>query len=141
MASAGHAVIYHDSAGTFARKGRAYKIKRQRRYLVERNSLRTMLKNYSVQTLAWTIPARMIILFYEMLFLIATRKSGFAADLLRALKWNASNLRETLRSRQLVQRGRKQPDRVIMRRMNKSLAIVASLTILQKESSGIVWAS
>ena len=111
------AIVRHNTGGTAPMIGQIYEIKRFRRYLYERNSLRTLLKNYSVPTLAWVFPLRISIMLYEIAFLTASKHGRFAIDVAKAITWNFRNLRETLTLRGRVQDHRTISDRVVMKRM------------------------
>jgi GT2 family glycosyltransferase len=131
--------VRHNTGGTVIRAGQVYEIKRFRRYLYERNSLRTVLKNYSSLTLVWVFPIRIIVMLYEVVFLTFSRHEAFATDVVRAITWNLRNLKETLTLRCLIQSRRTKSDEVVKKRMIRELAIVRALVDARRNASGIVW--
>jgi GT2 family glycosyltransferase len=131
--------IRHNTGGTAIRAGQVYEVKRFRRYLYERNSLRTILKNYSLSTLIWVFPTRIIVMLYEITFLTFARHEVFATDVVRAITWNLRNLKETLTARCLIQSRRTKSDRVVKERMINQLAIVRALINARRNASEIVW--
>jgi GT2 family glycosyltransferase len=139
VAIARAAIVRHSTGGTVVKPGQIYEIKRFRRYLYERNSLRTLLKNYSLHTLFWVVPARIVVMSYEFLLLTGTSHMEFALDIARAITWNFWNLRETIKLRRSVQDRRKVSDKVVMSRMRSKLAIVMALAEARKSASKVVW--
>jgi GT2 family glycosyltransferase len=131
--------VRHNTGGTAVTAGKAYEVKRFRRYLYERNSLRTVLKNYSSLTLVWVLPIRIMVMLYEVAFLTFARHVVFATDVVRAITWNLRNLKETLTLRCLIQSRRTKSDEVVKKRMINELAIVRALIEARRNSSGIVW--
>jgi len=131
--------VRHNTGGTAIRRGQAYEVKRFRRYLYERNSLRTVLKNYSSLTLVWVFPIRMIVMLSEIAFLTLTRHEAFASDIVKAITWNFRNLKETLTLRSLIQSRRTKSDEVVKKRMIRGLAMVRALVDARKNASEIVW--
>jgi GT2 family glycosyltransferase len=131
--------VRHNTGGTAIRTGQVYEVKRFRRYLFERNSLRTLLKNYSSFTLVWVFPVRITVMIYEIAFLTFTRHEEFAVDVARAIMWNLRNLKDTLRLRCLIQSRRTKSDGVVKKRMINELAIVRSFVDSRRDASGIVW--
>lgn len=139
VGTAPSAIIRHKTGGTVIKEGQVYAVSRNRRYLYERNSLRTLLKNYSLRTLLWALPMRIIVMFYEYVVLAVTRHTDFAEDIGRAMMWNFQNAGETLILRQRVQESRRTSDRLVMRRMRNKSATVTALIQAQDSASSIVW--
>jgi GT2 family glycosyltransferase len=131
--------VRHNTGGTAIRAGQVYEVKRFRRYLYERNSLRTVLKNYSSLTLVWVLPIRIMVMLYEIGFLTLTRHEAFATDVVRAIMWNLRNFKETITLRCLIQSRRMRSDQVVKKRMGRELAIVRALIDARRNASGIVW--
>lgn len=136
---AANARIRHFSGGTVIQRDQTYEVKRFRRYFFERNSLCSLLKNYSLGTLAWVLPSRVVVMSYEIGLLILTGHGIFAIDIARAISWNLRYLRETLFLRGKTQRARRKSDAFVMRRMTKKLAIVIAFSSVSKKSSGLAW--
>jgi GT2 family glycosyltransferase len=125
------AVLYHAIGATVAGgvrgDGSHYSTSRRRVYLRERNSLATMLKNYSLASLLYVLPAYLSLLIGEVVASIITLRPSWGAQLLRALAWNAAHLPTTLALRREVQHRRRIPDRTLPfdNRLGKWLALRA----------------
>ena len=77
-----------------------------------RNSLTTIIKNYSLFTLTYTVPASILLMFGEALyFSISSRK--MSKNILKGIKWNFINIKQILLKRAVVQRTRVVKDKVI----------------------------
>lgn len=107
------AVLYHRGSATLGTLfGRSRK-----RFWSERNTLRTLLKNYSATSLAWILPGYVTLLLMEMAFFAVIRKWPLVAAVARAAVWNLRRLRDTARMRARVQRLRVVGDDEIRRLM------------------------
>jgi GT2 family glycosyltransferase len=109
------AVAYHLAAASrFARpvgRGRSW----EARYLAERNTLATLLKNYSALRLLWTMPIVLLLALAKILGFAATRRFGDAMAVLSAYGWNVLQLPRTLRRRRQIQRRRQVSDSDLVR--------------------------
>lgn len=85
-------------------------------FLMERNQLCNLLKNYRLGTLLLLAPVLGAVKFLRLLWL-SLRARVLAGTTLRAWGWNLRNLRETLWARRRVQTLRRVGDREIMRHM------------------------
>ncbi len=92
---------------------------RQYHYLLERNRLQTLLKNYSKRTLLSIIPWYLIIKIAHLTWLISHGHIVEARGVLRAFLWIASNLREILKKRRVTQKLRRRKDREVQQLMLK----------------------
>ena len=94
----------------------------RRRYMAERNIIRSMLKNYSGGYLWCIIPQYIVLSVGELLFLLLTgRFLAIFKSYLPAYWWNIANLPDTLRERKKVQTLRKVPDSHIRKIMSKQI--------------------
>ena len=100
------AYLYHRVSATL---GKTHN-RPQKRYLSERNTLRTLLKNYSTGYLCLILPAYFMILLLEMFFYTVMGKWEMTMACLKALNWNLSRLGETRRMRKKVKSYRVVPD-------------------------------
>jgi len=132
------AIVGHKSAGTSASSGKTYSASKLRRYLAERNSFRTLLKNYSASTLLYILPLRSI-LMVQATFFFLIKQPDFAILEINAAFWNLKKLKETFALRYVVQKNRKVSDRIIMMKMSKVVGIARALVIIQQNSLGINW--
>jgi hypothetical protein len=115
------AKFYHYSGGVVlggASKSKRYQTSYLRRYLNERNVIRNVLKNYS-------FPLCIIVLFILLsihlaeIFILSIAGYGKTVSCyLKAYRWNAFNIKNTLRHRKEVQRKRVVSDFVLMKRMH-----------------------
>lgn len=109
------AFLYHRVSATL---GKSHN-RPQKRCLSERNTIRTLLKNYSAGYLSFILPLYAILLAGETLFYLLLGKWGMARALGRAVSWNLSRLGATLGMRKKVQSFRRVPDRAVVARMLK----------------------
>jgi GT2 family glycosyltransferase len=134
------AVIGHKSAGTFVLPDQEYRMNKKRKYLAERNSLRSLLKNYSILSLVFLLPARLTLVALQfLLFLLLSPE--FAYIELDALMWNLNHLKGTFALRHLVQSKRRVSDRAVTKKMSKVVGIVRSFVIVRQDSSDLNWNS
>jgi GT2 family glycosyltransferase len=109
------AVIYHKVSATlgplFARA--------QKRFWSERNSLRTILKNYQIFTLILILPQYFLLLFLEAGFYILVMRPDLSGAIVRAIFWNILNLADTLKERRKVKLFRVVNDAAILDKMCK----------------------
>jgi GT2 family glycosyltransferase len=90
-----------------------------RRYLSERNNIRTILKNYSLKTLLTILPRYMMINFGEISLFSVSLQFKVTLCYLKAYWWNIINLRDTLESRGQINQRRRVSDKEIMKKMYK----------------------
>lgn len=108
--------IYHKVSATL---GTIYQ-RPQRRFWSERNSLRTLLKNYEIKNLFLILPRYFVIEVMEIgFFLFFQRDLKIVLALLKAFLWNLINLPDTLRERAKVQKMRVVKDEEILKKMVK----------------------
>lgn len=91
----------------------------RKRYFGERNTLRTLLKNYSAISLIKILPVYLLIVLAEIVFFALLRQTGVSLAYLRALWWNVVNFPDTLVHRQRIQKQRKVSDGEIMKSIIK----------------------
>ena len=104
------AVGYHvRAASNFRRLGQTAFL--GARYFAERNTLATLLKNYSASRLLIVLPVFFVVGMAKLVGFVATRRVGDAWQTLRAWIWNAIHLRSTLRERRFVRELRQRTDR------------------------------
>lgn len=109
------ALLYHRVSSTL---GKTHN-RPQKRYLSERNTLRTLLKNYSRGYLLFILPLCLSVLTLEVFFYLVTGRWQMVRAVGRAIRWNISRRQETFSLRRSIQAGRAVPDRVITARMRK----------------------
>jgi GT2 family glycosyltransferase len=104
------AVGYHvAAAGRRARRfgtGRRW----ESRFLAERHSIATLLKNYGLLRLLWVLPVLLLLGVVKTVAFLASRRFGDALATVLAWVWNLFQLPKTLRRRREVQRRREVSD-------------------------------
>jgi GT2 family glycosyltransferase len=112
--------IFHASGGSIVGgvvKSTHYKTDVRRIFLREKNTLRTLIKNYNSVNMFKTVPLYVSLLTFESMFWFLIRKSRTGENVLRAIFWNLKALPDTLRQRAVVQTLRKIDDREITQKM------------------------
>lgn len=117
------AIIYHYMGG-FSGGGEAEEKKRHvttsfRRYLSEKNTLSTLLKNYSFPYLIFIMPQYIFISSIEVLVFLFLGKLKVVKIYIDAYKWNIKNIIKTLSKRMKIQKNRTVSDTNIFRNMHK----------------------
>jgi GT2 family glycosyltransferase len=119
------AKIYHASGGSIVGgtiKNRSYTTNLTRVFLRERNTLRTLIKNYSLGNLIRIMPLYLAILSIECFTWAFLLKPSVCISLFKAIWWNIEVLKDTLNHRQRIQAFRKIGDQEIMKKMIKGYA-------------------
>lgn len=128
-------IVYHSvgaSAGGTAliTKGQ-YKSTYFRRYLSERNNIRTLLKNYGFPAVLFILFAYFLMNLAEMSFFLLFLKPRVVFCYLKAYSWNIIHLKDTLAWRRIIQGKRKISDIEIMSKMNKVIGKLAVFKIVK----------
>jgi GT2 family glycosyltransferase len=116
------AKIYHASGASLTGgiiKTSTYNTNVRRVFFREKNTIRTLIKNYGSTNLAIIVPFYVSLLLAESLLWLCLLKPATSKMILKALLWNLVVLPETLRQRAIVQRNRKVSDRQIVAKMVK----------------------
>jgi len=125
------AIVYHECGGTITgskKKGRQHTTSTLRRFLTERNILRTQLKNYQLPTLLVVLPLHLFMMTCEMFFFLAVGKPRLLKEIyLRALFENIKILPDTLRERMKIRRLRVINDIALMKNVTFKISKIAVL--------------
>lgn len=113
---AGYEVRVEEAAIHYHRWGGSHIDLERMVFLMERNQLRNLLKNYAAGTLLLLTPIFLVVKSLRLLWL-RLRAPPLARATLRAWGWNVRNLRDTWRVRRGVQALRRVGDREVMRYM------------------------
>lgn len=122
--------IKHFSGGTggktqYKKKGE-HSVPLFRRYEVEKNNLRNLLKNYKFANLLWTVPLFELQSLGESILYLLTGNFAACLTVWRANFWNFKNIGDTIRERKIIQKKRMVGDLKILSMMflgfNKLLA-------------------
>lgn len=110
--------IRHAAGGTggstlFQERGK-HEVPLQRRYEVEKNNLRNVLKNYKFINLLWILPFFEFQSICEFLLYLFTGRLSASLAILKAQLWNLKNFSDTLYQRKIIQSKRKIGDREIL---------------------------
>lgn len=108
-------------------KGR-YHTTAKKRYFGERNTLRTLLKNYSLISLVKVLPPYFAIILAEIVFFSFLGQFKVSRAYLEAVWWNLVNLSETLDLRRQIQTLRTVSDPTIMKKMIRGSSKLKNLT-------------
>ncbi|MCM8782133.1 MAG: glycosyltransferase family 2 protein [Candidatus Omnitrophica bacterium] len=108
------AIVYHKGGATLKQFKRA-----NLRFLSEKNTIRNLIKNYSLPYLMPILSAYAIFIFAEAIFYFLIGKTDFAISILKAAKWNIKKLPHTLELRRAVQANRKVSDIILLRSFYK----------------------
>jgi GT2 family glycosyltransferase len=112
VAVSGRSVVRHKAMARYfskyaGREGSAF-------YLLTRNRLRSMLKNFSVSTLATSIPVHCLLFFVYAIRESIPNRPEVIGDFASAIWWNVRRLPSTLALRQEIQRARVVSDRELI---------------------------
>ncbi|MGA2682125.1 MAG: glycosyltransferase family 2 protein [Candidatus Bathyarchaeia archaeon] len=116
------AKIYHASGASILGgviKTTSYETNVRRVFLRERNTLRTLIKNYDLSNMFKTVPLYVALLIFESVFWMCVLKPNTSQNILKAIFWNFKSLPDTFRYRAAVQQIRKISDREIVKKMMK----------------------
>lgn len=94
----------------------------RKRYLGERNTMRTLIKNYSTVSLIDILSFYLLSLLAEIVFFSIIGRFDVSEAYLRSVWWNLRNLPDTLSKRSIVQFSRVVSDREVRRGMIKGSA-------------------
>ncbi len=89
-----------------------------RKYEVEKNNLRNILKNYLAINILWAVPIYLTQLLMEVIIYFLTGNWKIIKFILKSLRWNIINLRDTLKYRRNVQSARLIGDWQILKKMS-----------------------
>ncbi len=114
------AKIYHASGGSISGgvvKASSYETNIKRIFFREKNTLRTLIKNYDTANMIKVVLFYTAILLFESIFWTSILKPNTSKNILKAVFWNIMYLPDSLRKRVLVQSMRKISDKEIVSRM------------------------
>lgn len=124
--------IYHHTGGTSVptsshyHQQNTYTTTLNRRFHAQKNNLRSLIKNYSLSTLWWTLPISISLAIIEgWLYLTKGNIEGFKA-MHKAIWWNVVNLHDTLKERKKIQSSRVVSDKQIFKYCEKKIAKIHS---------------
>jgi GT2 family glycosyltransferase len=114
------AIIFHASGGSISGgvvKELNYKTNVQRIFLREKNTLRTLIKNYDTFNMIKTVPFYVSLVLFESIFWISVLKPNTSRNILKAIFWNIKVLPDTFKQRARVQSIRQINDDEITKKM------------------------
>jgi GT2 family glycosyltransferase len=88
-----------------------------------KNRIRTLLKNLGALRVAWMVPYHVALCLALAGSYAFRGRPRLAWAIVRAIWWNAANIRDTMRERGRVQRRRRVPDRELMRRVMRRVSV------------------
>ena len=92
----------------------------RRRYEEDRAAIAAMLKNYSLVSLLWVVPAALVLGVLRFVYLTLGRRFEEALDIAAAWGWNVAHLPGTLSRRRRAQKVRRVRDRALRRFMESA---------------------
>jgi len=117
--------VYHYGGSTSVSthsRGHEHATTFNRRFQTQKNNLRSLIKNYSLLTVLFTVPISCMLAFGEAwLFLLTGNFKGFVV-LHKAVWWNVVHLPDTLQERMRIQKTRLLPDAEILKLCEKRLS-------------------
>jgi GT2 family glycosyltransferase len=93
---------------------------RGQRYEEDRSAIAAMLKNYSLLSLLWVVPAALLLGAVRFAYLVLGRRFEEAFDVAAAWGWNLTHLPGTLSRRRRAQKARRVRDRSLRRFMESA---------------------
>jgi len=103
----------------------------KKRYHGEVNSIKNILKNYSLFTLLWILPFYIIINFFEIIFfLIMIKPKAISNVYIKSYFHICKNLKHLFKSRKVIQKQRVVSDFEILKRMQKTIGKFSSLKLV-----------
>ena len=94
--------------------------RRSKRYEEDRAAIASMLKNYSLLSLLWVVPAALVLGVLRLVYLVLGRRFEEAFDVVAAWGWNVAHLPSTLSLRRHAQKARRVRDRALRRFMESA---------------------
>lgn len=91
-----------------------------RRYEEDRAAITAMLKNYGLLSLAWLVPAALLMGVIRIAYLSVARRFDEALEVVAAWWWNIAHLPGTVSRRRRVQKARRVGDRSLRRFMESA---------------------
>jgi GT2 family glycosyltransferase len=88
-----------------------------------KNRIRTLAKNLGGVRLAWMLPYHLVLCLGLAVWYAVRGRFDIAGSILRAIWWNATHLRDTLRERRRVQGRRRVSDRELMPRIMRPTSL------------------
>jgi len=122
-------VVYHRKMGMTTGKTPYAK----KKYFSERNTLRTLLKNYGETTLFKVLPGYFAFILAEFFVALLVRKIQLALAYIQAVVWNTKNFKDTWRLHKSIQQMRVLDDDAIQNEMiRKSTKILLFKSIIAR---------
>lgn len=117
---AGYDVVYVRSAVVHHHVGITKNYYQPRKvYLLERNTLMTLIKNYSQKTLILVLPLAVAQLISEIMFFVLVGRPDLGSAGAKAILWNLRHIKENWVWHLRTQQFRRVPDKKIMNKMLK----------------------
>jgi len=112
----GYDVVYVPKSFIYHKVGQVIKNINRKRYLLERNKLRTVLKNYELKTLVKIMPKyflQILFIIFESIFKKQKRSYIIALTYFKVTIWNLIHISSLIRNRITVQRIRNKDDKFL----------------------------
>ncbi len=118
----GYDVVYTPTSFIYHKIGRAIKSNKFKKYLAEKNKLRTILKNYEIKTILKILPGYLLERFtriYDAIFYKTRTSSIWFRIYLKAIFWNIVHIKSLIKYRKFIQSNRKINDKLLFQIMKE----------------------
>ena len=122
----GYDVVYVPTSFIYHKIGRVIKSNKFKKYLLEKNKLRTILKNYEKKTIIKILPGYFLKRFsriYDAIYYKNRTSSLLFRIYSKAIIWNIIHIRSLIKYRKIIQSNRKREDKFIFQLMNELLEL------------------
>lgn len=135
-------IVFHEWGGvTLSKSGKKlrsgalkrekYLLNIKKRYYGELNTMKNILKNYSLFTLLWIFPLYILINFFEIIFFLLMGKPKAASEIyIKSYYQIFKSRKQILIKRRDIQKQRKINDFKILKRMQKTIGKFSSLRLV-----------
>lgn len=124
------AIVFHGRESSLSKLHKNKQYYRKSSFMIERNTLRTLLKNYSTSTLLKVLPMYLALSIIGFIFFIISFKMQFAIAEIKAYFWNILHFTDTWNLHLSIQDSRKISDKVIFSKMIKRSMKIAQINQL-----------
>ncbi len=106
--------IFHRVSGTLGKTHNRH----IKRFFSERNNLCSMIKNYNLISLFFTIPIYLLLSILETIFFIIILNFKMCLVPIKSIVWNVKNIKVTIKKRNYVQNNRNKNDIMIFKNIH-----------------------
>ncbi len=118
----GYDVVYAPKSFIYHKIGKVINSNKFKKYLAERNKLRTILKNFELKTIIKIMPGYFLDIFsriYDAIFFKTRTSSLLFRIYLKAIIWNIVHIKSLIKYRKVIQSNRKIDDKFLLKIMKE----------------------